>query len=169
MSIDADDTGAADAGGAVASGAGEGDAPASGAGGGGTGNAGGSTPATPTTPATPRPLRTTLTPMTESKWVTPGLAAYVVSAVAIALLAIVGFALWELRPGTGTTPTADPNAGTIGALAGAGIAALTSLTAAYFGIKVATEQSAQSAATTARALEVLGNSTTNGNPTVEDF
>lgn len=113
--------------------------------------------------------RRTASPTTTSSWVTPGLAAYVVSAVALALFGIVLFAIWQLQGGEG----ADPDAGTIAALAGAGIAALSSLTAAYFGIKVATEQSAQAAATTARAVEWLGvstpNSTANGNPTINDL
>lgn len=111
---------------------------------------------------------TTLTPMTPAAWVSPRLAALVVSIVALVLLAIVLVSIWKLDAGPNGT-VADPNAGTIAALAGSGIAALTSLSPAYFGIKVATEQSAQAAATTARALEVLGNSTSNGNPTEADF
>ena len=108
-------------------------------------------------------------PTTDSKWVTPGLAAYVVSAVAFGLLVIVVFAIFQLQVVGGDTAGPDPNAGTIAAIAGSGITALTSLTAAYFGIKVASEQSAQAALTTSHALQVLSmNSTTNGNATWDE-
>jgi hypothetical protein len=68
----------------------------------------------------------------------------------------------EIHGSSGNPATADPNAGTIAALAGAALSAITSLSAAYFGIKVACEQSSQASAqaslATTHALTVLGNS-----------
>ena len=98
----------------------------------------------------------------------------VVCAVALALLAVVWWAIAELQVvGPEAAREADPNAGTIAAIASAGLSSLTALAAAYFGIKVASEQAGQANATAAAALEVASrisaNSTTNGNPTAEDF
>lgn len=109
-------------------------------------------------------------------WVTPKYAVIVVAVAAVVILAILGWSLVELStvPGSGeTAATADPNAGTIAALASSAFTALASLSAAYFGIKVAGEQSAQATDTANKALGIartaVGNSTTNGNPTVNDI
>ncbi|MCF7552596.1 hypothetical protein [Pseudonocardia sp. WMMC193] len=110
----------------------------------------------------------------------PGYALIVVCVVSLIILGILIAAVLQLQTpmmpgpnGAAATPVADPNAGTVAALAGAALAALSSLTAAYFGIKVASEQSAQVAAqanaTASHALAVLGNSTSNGNPNPRDF
>lgn len=117
-------------------------------------------------------------PTTDSSWIQPKYAVWVVGIVAIVILGILGFAISEIDGGTTGTGasqvrTADPNAGTIAALAAAAFTALSTLTAAYFGIKVASDQSERSAATTSMALQVAdnaqhGNSTANGNPTSPD-
>lgn len=130
------------------------------------------------TGSTPTPAPTTensvyRTPTTQSTWATPGYAAIVVAIVALCLVGIVVVSILNLD-GVGTNKaTADPNAATVAAIASAAIAALTSIVAAYFGIKVASEQSAQAAAVTEKAVKYLGNSvpnaTNNGNPTILDF
>jgi hypothetical protein len=113
-------------------------------------------------------------PTTASSWVRPGFAAIVVSIVALAILGIVGWTLIELAVVNGDDgATADPNAGTIAAIASAGLSALVSLASAYFGIKFASEQASQANATAAIAMEVASkasaNSTSNGNPKPEDI
>ena len=135
------------------------------------------TPAEEEPTTAPTVVRTTFTPPDPS-WIRPRLAVIVVSVVAVAILIILFLAVWELSIGPGTpaspgvaavAPTPDPNAGTIAALAGAAFTALASLIAAYFGVKVASEAAAQSAATTTQALQALADSTTNGNPRLRDF
>lgn len=115
----------------------------------------------------------TYSPTTDSGWVRPGYAVVVVSVVALAVLGVVVIAVLHLDTGSGTTPAADPNAATITAIASTAIAAIVSLTAAYFGIKVASENAAQATSTAAMALEVASkvsaNSTTNGNPGLNDL
>lgn len=119
----------------------------------------------------PRPAQVgqSQSPTTPSSWATPGYAAIVVAVVAACLLGIVVVAILNLDGVGPGKATADPNAATVAALASAAIAALSSLVAAYFGIKVASEQSAQASATTATAVKYLGNSTPNGNPGLMDF
>lgn len=130
--------------------------------------------ASPTSPPAAEGLRTfTYSPTTDSGWVRPGYAVIVVSVVALAVLGVVVVAVLQLETGSGATPTADPNASTITAIASTAIAAIVSLTAAYFGIKVASENAAQATSTAAMALEVASkvsaNSTANGNPETGDF
>ena len=132
------------------------------------------------TGAPPRPIvRYTFTPSDATAWIRPGFAVIVVCVVAVLILGILITAVVQLHvttvPGVGGaagTVAADPNAGTVAALAGAALSAITSLAAAYFGIKVASEQTAQASAqassATAHALTVLGNSTSNGNPRPQD-
>jgi hypothetical protein len=118
-------------------------------------------------------------PTTDSSWIQPKYAVWVVAIVAIITLAILGVAISEIDGGTtgtgaNTVRTADPNAGTIAALAAAAFTALSTLTAAYFGIKVASDQSERAAATTSQALQVAvkaqhANSTANGNPSPDDI
>ena len=119
------------------------------------------------------PLVYTAAPTTGSNWVRPWHAVLVVLIVAVAVTGIVLIAVFQLINPEGSPPAADPNANTIVAIATAAISALTSLTAAYFGIKVASEQAASSTATAAAALEVASkvsaNSTLNGNPDLRDF
>ena len=123
-------------------------------------------------PAAASAAPTSLEPTTTSSWVEPTYAFWVVAIVAVVILLILGVSVWELKAGSGDgkNPVADPNAGTIAALAAAAFTSLSSLTAAYFGIKVAGDQSAQSTemarqvATTAQA-----NSTTNGDPPASAF
>ena len=103
------------------------------------------------------------TPPDATQWIRPGFAVIVVCVVATLILGILVVAVWEIHGSSGNNPaTADPNAGTIAALAGAALSAITSLSAAYFGIKVASEQSSQASAqaslATTHALTVLGNS-----------
>lgn len=127
------------------------------------------------TPSLPTPPSFTFEPTSQGSWIRPRYAAVVVSIVAVALLGVVAFALLELTVGQDANHAsiADPNASTIAAIASAAIACLTSLTAAYFGVKVASEQSAHANATAGMALEVASkaaaNSTTNGNPEPTDF
>lgn len=115
----------------------------------------------------------TFEPTAGTGWVRPGYAAIVVSIVAVAILGVVGWSLFELAAVGANQDTADPNAGTIAAIASAGLSSLVSLASAYFGIKLASEQTTQANATAAMALEVASkasaNSTTNGNPTTGDF
>ena len=117
-------------------------------------------------------------PTTTSGWVQPGYAFWVVAIVALVILGILGVAISELdgvASADGKTRLSDPDASTIAALAAAAFTALSSLTAAYFGIKVASEQSAQATEqankTTHLALQVANNanSTANGNPSPDDF
>lgn len=116
----------------------------------------------------------TYEPTTTSSWVRPGYAAIVVSVVAVVILGVTITALIELStPTSGDSPVADPNAGTIAAISSAALASLTSLAAAYFGIRIASEQASQANSTAAMALEVASkataNSTANGNPARDDF
>ena len=118
-------------------------------------------------------------PTTDSSWIQPKYAVWVVAIVAIVILAILGVAISEIDGGTtgtgaNTVRTADPDAGTIAALAAAAFTALSTLTAAYFGIKVASDQSERAATATSQALQVAdnaqhANSTANGNPSPDDF
>lgn len=128
----------------------------------------------PRTSGATAPSVYTADPTNASAWIRPGYAVIVVCAVAVALLAVVGWAMAELQVvGPETAREADPNAGTIAAIAAAGLSSLTSLAAAYFGIKVASEQAGQANTTATAALEVASrisaNSTANGNPTPDDF
>lgn len=131
------------------------------------------TEAPPSSPATPVD-KTTSEPTTTSNWVRPGYAALVVCLVAVCIVVVLWWALSELAQAkNGTTVMADPNAGTIAAIAATAMSSLTALASAYFGIKFATEQASQANATAEKALAVagqaIGNSTTNGNPKTEDF
>jgi hypothetical protein len=120
--------------------------------------------------------RQLIVPTTDSGWVQPKFAFWIVAIVAVVILLILGVSLWELSgvsSADGKSKLADPDAGTIAALASAAFAALSSLTAAYFGIKVASEHSAQAteqaARTTTLALQVANNANSSppGNPTFE--
>lgn len=145
----------------------------------------GSPPASPgttadaSTPAEPGQRKLIFDPSTESPWVQPKYAFWVVAIVSVVILAILGVSIFEIEgtttgSGEDQVRTADPNAGTIAALAAAAFTALSTLTAAYFGIKIASEQSDRANATASRALQVAdnahhANSTANGNPTPADF
>lgn len=104
------------------------------------------------------------TPPKPPSWIHPTHAVAVVIVAALVILAILGWALVELRVNSGGAdgaPVADPNAGTIAAMASAAFTALSSLIAAYFGIKVATEQSAQATATANEAIVVASDRNAN--------
>jgi hypothetical protein len=117
------------------------------------------TPASGGDPDAPETRRLIFDPTTDSSWVKPRYAVLVVAIVAFVILGILGFAVMEMNAtttgaGQNRVPTADPNAGTIAALAAAAFTAISTLTAAYFGIKVASDQSER---TTSRALQVADN------------
>ncbi|WP_375389374.1 hypothetical protein [uncultured Amnibacterium sp.] len=125
-------------------------------------------------PSRPERPATIAAPTTATGWVKPKYAVFVVVVLAVALLGVLVGSVLGLQWGsTDGGKTANANASTISAIAAATIAALSSLAAAYFGIRVATEQSAQSAQTARDAVQLLAlsspNSTKNGNPTTGDF
>lgn len=110
---------------------------------------------------------------TRPSWIRPGFAVVVVGMVAVVVVGIVLIALFELAAFTSDdgSSAADPNAATIIAIASSGITAVSTLAAAYFGIKVASEQTAQANETAAKAVDALAlrDSTSNGNPPLSAF
>ena len=102
----------------------------------------------------------------------PGYAVVVVGVVGAAVVGVVVAALIILVRGPGDPATGDPNAETIAAIVTAAITALSSLAAAYFGIRVASEAANQANATAQQAMVLsdrVVNSTLNGNPEEKDF